>query len=171
MARGGESWRRPSSPFSGLGSWREGEKRGEAGPRARRKERVPTGPAPERELQPGWGKGAGLTCLARPSWFTLHPICHPLAHTPPPDPSLNYSPLSPPRAPSLRAGHTLLVSTFFSVPFFQNLSPARQLPPVFSGSLRSKPPSSWSLWDPCFIQANSAVFLRQASLSRNQLGP
>lgn len=78
----------------------------------------------------------------------------------------------PARARSLRAGHTLLVPNFFL--FFQNLSLARQLPPVFSGALRSKPPSPQALgspWDPCSIQASSGVFLRQASLSPSQLGP
>lgn len=139
-------------------------------PRARRKERVPTSPAPERELEPGWGKGAGLTCLARPSWFTPHPICHPLAHTPPPDPSLNYSPL-PTRPHSESHSHSFSLNFFFSVPLLQNLSPAPQLPPVFSGALRFKPPSSGSPWDPCSIQASSGVFLRQASLSPSQLSP
>lgn len=115
-------------------------------PRARRKERVPTSPAPERELEAGWGKGAGLTCLVRPSWFTPHPICHPLAHTPSANPNLDYCSLCPRARPESESRSHSFSPNFFL--FFQNLSLARQLPPVFSGALRSKPPSPQALGPP-----------------------
>lgn len=74
----------PPPPFLGSVPGERGREARRSSPRARRKQRVPTGPAREREREPGWGKGAGLTCLARLTWFSPHPTLLPFS-TPPPN--------------------------------------------------------------------------------------
>lgn len=119
-------------------------------PRARRKQRVPTGPAREREPEPGWGEGSRVHLSTQTRLVLTLPHFATFWHPPPHG--------SQPRLPrSLRAGHTLLVSTSLC-PLLPDPLPSSAAPPCSPRSPEVQTPRLWvplgsllhpgSLWSP-----------------------